>query len=173
MLHAPTITALATRLQIHPLYSAVQTPAALWIFAEHHDLPRLAEIEPANLRVLFRRDHDRPPGTRDGPARAVEGATRFRGHRPCSAARPPGARSGVCSTKPPGRRPTGAPADALNTAASGRLCGLWKKHSQTTALGDGLWVIGIARVIGAEERTRTFTPLWAPAPQAGRSPVLT
>ena len=33
------------------------------------------------------------PGTRDGSARAVEGARRFPGRRPCSATRPPGARS--------------------------------------------------------------------------------
>ena len=59
------------------------------------DLPVLAEIEAANLGVLLGRDHGAPPGTRDGSARAVEGATRFRGHRPCSATRPPGARSAI------------------------------------------------------------------------------
>ena len=57
------------------------------------DLPMLAVIEPANLGVLLGRDHGAPPGTRDGSARAVEGARRFPGHRPYSATRPPGARS--------------------------------------------------------------------------------
>ena len=75
------------------------------------DLPVFAEIESANLGVLLGRDHGAPPGTRDGPARAVDGATRSRGHRPYSAARPPGARSandpstcqrGVCGVGPDG-----------------------------------------------------------------------
>ena len=57
------------------------------------DLPVLAVIEPTNLGVLLGRDHGASPGTRDGSARAVEGARRFPGHRPCSATRPPGARS--------------------------------------------------------------------------------
>src|ERR1700682_3205979 len=57
------------------------------------DLPVFAEIQATNLRVLVGRDYGAPPGTRDGPARAVEGATRSRGHRPYSAARPPEARS--------------------------------------------------------------------------------
>ena len=57
------------------------------------DLPVLAVIEPANLGVLLGRDHGASPGTRDESARAVEGARRFPGHRPCSATRPPGARS--------------------------------------------------------------------------------
>ena len=59
------------------------------------DLPVFAEVESADLGVLLGRDHDAPLGTRDGPARAVEGATRSRGHRPYSAARPPGARSAI------------------------------------------------------------------------------
>jgi hypothetical protein len=75
------------------------------------DLPVFAEIEAANLGVLLGCDHRGPPGTRDEPARAVEGATRSRGHRPYSAARPPGARSapdpstcqrGVCRGAPDG-----------------------------------------------------------------------
>ena len=57
------------------------------------DLPVLAVIEAANLGVLLGRDHGASPGTRDGSARAVEGARRFPGHRPCNATRPPGARS--------------------------------------------------------------------------------
>ena len=57
------------------------------------DLPVLAVIEPTNLGVLLGRDHGASPGTRDESARAVEGARRFPGHRPCSATRPPGARS--------------------------------------------------------------------------------
>ena len=57
------------------------------------DLPVLAVIEPANLGVLLGRDHGASPRTRDGSARAVEGARRFPGRRPCSATRPPGARS--------------------------------------------------------------------------------
>lgn len=36
MLTSPAIAELTTRLRIHPLYGAVQTPAALRIFAEHH-----------------------------------------------------------------------------------------------------------------------------------------
>src|SRR5579862_2684174 len=59
------------------------------------DLPVFAEIQPANFRVLLGRDHGTPPGTRDGLATAVEGATRSRGRRPRSAARPPGARSAI------------------------------------------------------------------------------
>ncbi len=44
--------------------------------------------------MLLRRDHRvSSPGTRDGSARAVEGARRFPGHRPCNATRPPGTRS--------------------------------------------------------------------------------
>ena len=57
------------------------------------DLPVLAVIEAANLGVLLGRDHGASPGTRDGSARAVEGARRFPGRRPCIATRPPGARS--------------------------------------------------------------------------------
>jgi hypothetical protein len=54
----------------------------------------LTVIEPSNLGVLLGRDHGvSSPGTRDGSARAVEGARRFPGHRPCSATRPPEARS--------------------------------------------------------------------------------
>src|SRR3989441_7015921 len=59
------------------------------------DFPVFAEIEAANLGVQFGRDHGEPPGTRDGSARAVEGATRFRGRRPYNATRPPGARSAI------------------------------------------------------------------------------
>jgi hypothetical protein len=55
--------------------------------------PVLAVIEPPDFGVLLGRDHGGAPGTRDGSARAVEGARRFPGHRPCIATRPPGARS--------------------------------------------------------------------------------
>jgi len=57
------------------------------------DLPMLAVIEAPNLGVLLGRDHGVAPGTHDESARAVEGARRFPGHRPCNATRPPGARS--------------------------------------------------------------------------------
>ena len=60
------------------------------------DLPVFAEIEAANLGVQFGRDPGEPPGgTRDGLARAVEGATRFRGRKPYIATRPPGARPAI------------------------------------------------------------------------------
>ena len=59
------------------------------------DLPVLAVVEAANLRALFGRDHGGPLRTRDGSASAVEGATRFRGRRPCIATRPPEARSAI------------------------------------------------------------------------------
>ena len=53
------------------------------------DFPVLAEIEAANLGVLLGRDHrGASPETRDGPARAVEGARRCPGHRPCIATPP-------------------------------------------------------------------------------------
>jgi hypothetical protein len=57
------------------------------------DLPVLAVIQSANLGVLLGGDHGASPRTRDGSARAVEGARRFPGRRPCSATRPPAARS--------------------------------------------------------------------------------
>jgi hypothetical protein len=58
------------------------------------DLPMFAVIEPANLGVLLGRDHGASsPGTRDGSARAVEGARRFPGRKPCNATRPPEAQS--------------------------------------------------------------------------------
>src|SRR5215204_2576002 len=58
------------------------------------DLPMFAVIEPANLGVLLGRDHGASsPGTRDGSARAVEGARRSPGRKPCNATRPPEARS--------------------------------------------------------------------------------
>ena len=57
------------------------------------DGPMLGVEETAHLGVLLGRDHGAAPGTRDGSARAVEGATRFRGHRPCNATHPPGMRS--------------------------------------------------------------------------------
>ena len=57
------------------------------------DLPVLAVIQATNLGVLLGRDHDASPGTRDESARAVVGARRFPGHRPCIATHPPGARS--------------------------------------------------------------------------------
>ena len=57
------------------------------------DLPVLAVIESPDLGVLLGCDHGASPRTRDESARAVEGARRFPGHRPCSATRPPGARS--------------------------------------------------------------------------------
>src|SRR5262249_49070305 len=68
-----------------------------------------------------------PPGTRDGFASAVEGATRFRGRKPYSATRPPGARSasdpstcqrGVCATPWPGEKPE--PSRARDTGAGDR-----------------------------------------------------
>jgi hypothetical protein len=58
------------------------------------DLPVLAVIEPSDLGVLLGRDHGAsPPRTRDGPARAVVGARRFPGRRPCIATHPLRARS--------------------------------------------------------------------------------
>jgi hypothetical protein len=101
------------------------------------DLPVLAEIEPANLGVLLGRDHGVSPGTRDESARAVEGARRFPGHRPCSATRPPGARSApdpsscpraVCPATPPrGKcdpsRGRGTPADDRDDRGALRDCG--------------------------------------------------
>ena len=57
------------------------------------DLPVLAVVKPPNLGVLLGRDHGGSPRTRDGSARAVEGARRFPGRRPCIATRPPEARS--------------------------------------------------------------------------------
>ncbi len=91
------------------------------------DLPVLAEVEAANLGVLLGRDHGvSPPGTRDGPATAVDGATRARGCRPHSAPRPPGARSagpstcqpGVCRRAPAGGKPD--PSRVRDTRAGGR-----------------------------------------------------
>ncbi len=72
------------------------------------DLPMLAVIEATDLGVLLGRDHGESPGTRDGSARAVEGARRFPGRRPCSATRPPGARS----APDPSSCPTGSVASA-------------------------------------------------------------
>ena len=76
------------------------------------DFPVLAVIEPTNLGVLLGRDHGASPGTRDEFARAVAGARRFPGRRPCNATHPPGARSAPNpSSCPPavsrGRRPAG------------------------------------------------------------------
>ncbi len=92
------------------------------------DLPVLAEVEAANLGVLFGRDHAVAPlGTRDGPATAVAGATRSRGCRPHSAARPAGARwarnpstcqPGVCRRAPGGG--TCDPSRARDTRADDR-----------------------------------------------------
>ena len=91
------------------------------------DLPVFAEIESANLGVLFGRAHGGPAGTRDGSASTVEGATRSRGHRPYSAARPPGARSandpstcqrGVCGVGPDGGKSD--PSGARDTRADDR-----------------------------------------------------
>jgi hypothetical protein len=88
------------------------------------DSPVLAEIEAANFRVVFGRDQGTPPGTRDGRASAVEGATRFGGRRPYIATRPPGTRSanpsacraGVCAT--PGRDGKSDPSRARDRAAA-------------------------------------------------------
>ena len=91
------------------------------------DLPVFAEIESANLGVLFGRAHGGPVGTGDGSASTVEGATRSRGHRPYSAARPPGARSandpstcqrGVCGVGPDGGKSD--PSRARDTRADDR-----------------------------------------------------
>jgi hypothetical protein len=57
-----------------------------------------AVIQPANLGVLLGRDHGvSSPKTRDEFARAVEGARRFLGHRPCNTTRPPGGAVGTRS----------------------------------------------------------------------------
>jgi hypothetical protein len=90
------------------------------------DSPVLAEIEAANFRVVFGRDQGTPPGTRDGRASAVEGATRFGGRRPYIATRPPGTRSanpsacraGVCAT--PGRDGKSDPSRARDRRAGDR-----------------------------------------------------
>jgi len=90
------------------------------------DSPVLAEIEAANFRVLFGRDQGTPPGTRDGLASAVEGATRFGGRRPYIATRPPGTRSAnpsacraeVCAT--PGRDGKSDPSRARDRRAGDR-----------------------------------------------------
>ena len=57
------------------------------------DAPVLGVVEAANLGVLRGRDHHGAPGTRDGSARAVEGAICSDGHRPCIATPPSEGRS--------------------------------------------------------------------------------
>ena len=84
------------------------------------DLPVLAVIEAANLGVLLGRDHGAPPGTRDGSARAVEGARRFPGHRPCNATRPPGARSAPDPSTCPRAVWRAAPARGKSDPSRGR-----------------------------------------------------
>ena len=72
--------------------SAEKTLERLVKHEERKERPRIPEhhyTQPDSGRTPC------PMGTRDGSARAVEGATRFRGRRPYSATRPPGARSAI------------------------------------------------------------------------------
>jgi hypothetical protein len=68
----------------------------------HHDFDAAQTIDQIQLGVLLGRDHGASPRTRDGSARAVEGARRFPGRRPCNATRPPGARSAPDPSPCPG-----------------------------------------------------------------------
>jgi hypothetical protein len=97
------------------------------------DGPVLGVEEAANLGVLRGRDHRAAPGTRDERARAVEGARRCPGHRPCIATHAPGARSAPRPSSCPGavwraRRRAGKsdPSRGPGTRADGRddRCGL-------------------------------------------------